>query len=534
MKVKVRVNESGTIRNGRYAFADRMTLVRELLQNARRAGATQVDVSYDDIAKSLIVQDDGHGIAEWQALLSFNESGWDTSLVEHERAFGMGFSKVLYAASSVTVTSNGKVLAFECEEALAQAELEVLPSDGLFVRGTTVQLNGVDLTGLDRLIERMVRGFPIPVRFNGVSMERRHATDQLTLTEVDDVGHVYIAGADTGVLASSTAVYLQGLLISDRADSYFCDGAHVDVVHLDATRFLARAPDRTELIDADIQRPVIRAVIKQVWKKALAAHMASMPAELFADMYFEAAVRNDCVDIFDDVPVIPRGACFEVTDYPMLGATEECMAHPRHHVTKEQVDSGKVSVATFDPFACDDESSFFATLLYVRAAGLILLDRLGDGHWARQGIRDLNAESPKALPCGEAREGQLEAIYAWSPVVLCDHVEITHGAHTVQIADDAVFHDSRILFPRTCESGDVVRQVSSYRDEGDRFDDTAAQADCQTLERLVRTLRCDDAPSLVASLLRDVPFERYSWLAGKTFKVTLDAASADPRVEEVS
>jgi hypothetical protein len=534
MKVKVSVNESGTIRNGRYAFADRMTLVRELLQNARRAGATQVDVTYDDTAKSLIVQDDGRGIENWQALLSFNESGWDATVIERERAFGMGFSKVLYAATSVTVTSNGKVLAFDSADALAQAELEVLPCAGPVVRGTTVQLNGVDLAHLDRSIQRMVRGFPTPVRFNGLFVERRHATDQLTFVEVDDVGQIYIAGAETGVLSSSTAVYLQGLLIGDRADNYFCDSGHVDVVHLDATRFLARAPDRTELIDAEVQRPVIRAAIKQVWKDVLAAHKATMPAEVFADMYFEAAVRNDCVDIFDDVPVIPRRACLEVTDYPMLSDTTECMTHPRHHVTKEQVESGAVSVATFDPSACEDENFLFATLLYARAAGLLLLERLGDGHWARRGIRDLNAESPQAVPCGDAREGQLEAIYAWSPVVLCDHVEITHGAHTVKIDDDALFHDSRILIPRNCESGDVVRQVSTYMDDGSRFDDTAAQADCQTLERLVRTLRCDDAPSLLASLLRDVPFERYSSLAGKTFKVTLDTASADPKVEEVS
>ena len=38
MHIQVRINEEGTLRNQRYAFTDRFTLVTELLQNARRAG----------------------------------------------------------------------------------------------------------------------------------------------------------------------------------------------------------------------------------------------------------------------------------------------------------------------------------------------------------------------------------------------------------------------------------------------------------------------------------------------------------------
>ena len=44
MKVQVRVNERGALRNGRFAFTNKLTLVSELLQNARRAGATQVTI----------------------------------------------------------------------------------------------------------------------------------------------------------------------------------------------------------------------------------------------------------------------------------------------------------------------------------------------------------------------------------------------------------------------------------------------------------------------------------------------------------
>ena len=55
MKVQVRVNERGALRNGRFAFTNKLTLVSELLQNARRAGATQVTIVHDATARRLTV-----------------------------------------------------------------------------------------------------------------------------------------------------------------------------------------------------------------------------------------------------------------------------------------------------------------------------------------------------------------------------------------------------------------------------------------------------------------------------------------------
>ena len=69
MKVKVQVNERGAIRNGRWAFTNRYTLVSELIQNARRAGATEITIEHDADAKRLVVTDNGSGIDDFQSLL---------------------------------------------------------------------------------------------------------------------------------------------------------------------------------------------------------------------------------------------------------------------------------------------------------------------------------------------------------------------------------------------------------------------------------------------------------------------------------
>ena len=64
----------------------------ELLQNARRAGATQVSVTTDhaDDVVWIIVNDDGAGISDPQMLLTFGESDWDGDVQDNEDPAGMG------------------------------------------------------------------------------------------------------------------------------------------------------------------------------------------------------------------------------------------------------------------------------------------------------------------------------------------------------------------------------------------------------------------------------------------------------------
>lgn len=92
MHIRVNIHEAGALRNQRYAITDRFTLVSELLQNARRAGARRIEVRYDEPTQSLQVSDDGGGIQDFQALLSLHASGWSPALREAEQAFGVGFS----------------------------------------------------------------------------------------------------------------------------------------------------------------------------------------------------------------------------------------------------------------------------------------------------------------------------------------------------------------------------------------------------------------------------------------------------------
>ena len=63
-------------------------VLNELLQNARRSGATRIDVTFND--ESMTVRDDGRGIEDPAELLAFGQTGWDGETVSREHPAGMG------------------------------------------------------------------------------------------------------------------------------------------------------------------------------------------------------------------------------------------------------------------------------------------------------------------------------------------------------------------------------------------------------------------------------------------------------------
>jgi hypothetical protein len=85
-------------------------VLSELLQNARRAGATHVEISTASAAGRtfMTITDNGPGIEDMQKLVTFGESGWDESLDAREHAAGMGTYSL--ASRGATVRSRGRLV----------------------------------------------------------------------------------------------------------------------------------------------------------------------------------------------------------------------------------------------------------------------------------------------------------------------------------------------------------------------------------------------------------------------------------------
>ncbi len=95
--IRARVHDGAIDRVSRFFNGSVADAAAELIQNARRSGATRLDVATEAVPEAeacggtvVTVTDDGFGIADPAVLLSFGESGWDAATAKREDPAGMG------------------------------------------------------------------------------------------------------------------------------------------------------------------------------------------------------------------------------------------------------------------------------------------------------------------------------------------------------------------------------------------------------------------------------------------------------------
>ena len=101
----------------------------ELLQNARRAGASivQVEIAEADQACRITVADNGSGIRNFQSLLTLGESEWSPGVRTLEDPAGMGFFALCH--SEVEIHSGRKRTTLTPDVFIGRAEAEVNQSE---------------------------------------------------------------------------------------------------------------------------------------------------------------------------------------------------------------------------------------------------------------------------------------------------------------------------------------------------------------------------------------------------------------------
>jgi len=85
-------------------FSDEHSCIQELLQNARRAEASEVRVEIDSRARRFSVRDNGHGVLDPQDLLNLGKSEWAEDIASEQPA-GMGLFSVFKLGGLAEVRS---------------------------------------------------------------------------------------------------------------------------------------------------------------------------------------------------------------------------------------------------------------------------------------------------------------------------------------------------------------------------------------------------------------------------------------------
>ena len=128
------------------------TIIAELVQNARRAGATTLAFTVtplDGDTCHVVVEDDGRGVADPQMLCTFGASGWPDDIDLRENAAGMGLYAL--AATTVTVESQGWRVEISPDVFLGKAAAEVVADPVSPRRGTRLSFRLRAFAGLDGL-----------------------------------------------------------------------------------------------------------------------------------------------------------------------------------------------------------------------------------------------------------------------------------------------------------------------------------------------------------------------------------------------
>ena len=530
--VHVRVNEEGTLRNQRYAFSDRFTLITELLQNGRRAGATLIEVSHDPVSQTLRVTDDGHGIEDFSKLLTFNESGWEETLQTEEHPFGAGFSRCLYASTRCIVTSRGKRIDFDTAMALSKAPIAVEEVGDERIPGTRIELHGVDLPDLASRIEDLCKGFAVPIEFNGRPVPRMHALSELRPFSTP-IGDIHLIGTHSGRFATGIVAYLQGFRVM-RLQNYIAYDEVPNVVHLDSTKFLARLPDRDTLIDADVQELKVREHVRMAWREALLERKAQLASTEFVEDFFEAMRFHRHLDLLNDVPALPRQICELPAGYPVQAQSPYGLyvKQPAVPLRRSEVEKGEQKLAKLDWVNGANNAKW----MLAEAKGYVILNvnQLDAGHWVHPYVVDLDAQEVEVTVTNQQADSSIKTGWVSAEIILCDAVSVRIGDEAVTLGDKGLYHEGCLYIPDGEHSGLVVQQCTSYVDENDRLHESDMDTDMASLEHLIRRLRMTDPVEAMRSLLRDLRSSRYPCLHGQTFQVRIEQDADAHTVELIA
>lgn len=526
-EVAMKVNPQKLVESLKYSFTNKTTVLSELMQNARRAGASSVKFNYKPDTNTLVITDDGCGIESMETLLTVAESGWDTELVEQEHPFGVGFLSALFACDYILVTSKGGEIVANTCDVLA---FKKIPVNSCKWKGIThIALVGVELHEeyILNTLKRLARGFPIPVYFNGECLERPMAEDS-ELEFIDtEIGKVYLHGLDTPIGRNSEyEVYLQGLPIYRS----HCHDTDRHVVHLDSSRFDARLPDRDKLIDEEESLEWITEVMRQEIEKRLQSMKRTLPAVDFA-RYFPMISAWRLLYLLNDVPAVPWEVLKEIVSYPVCSHQYgDFLEYPSNPVTRDEIE--RRGVVMIDDLIDDQGAGRY---LFAWKRGCLVYDKrhLDSDHWLHALIVDLQEKDLRVEPVNVTDRYSFDGDWSSINVRFCDFYRIHLGDDVIDFHDDAVYLGSdnkcEAVIPKRDVSGFVLKQVSRYENEWDDFQEALHEADVEALSRFCIANTTEDSAGAVAKLLPS--FTGFPSLHGKTFIFEVDQSGNVAKVQ---
>jgi len=510
--VSLNFNTEALKKSLRFAFANDTTVLSELVQNARRAGATKVWITTatgQDGVGQISVLNNGKGLENFQVLLSVATSGWDEEVTKNEGPYGLGFLSCLYAGTHVDVVSQGKILRIDQEGALSDEVFHVERFEGELANGatTSVTIYGVNLEKIKNVSGTMFRGYPIEIEFDGNVIARHDAADDSFIdTEVGKIKCASEAYED-----ESFRVYLQGFLVLSKSKSYF--SREQDVVHLDPKKYFGKFPDRDVVINEnEMIQDVIRAR-REIYRDMVLKAKETMKPLDFMNRYHKMARGLRMLEVFNDIDIVPQSFLAEITEMPhevahWLDCHYLSKGDSDKVFTRKEIEDGDIVVAELERFEAEGDGDHALRWIYAYGAKAWTLEEsLDAGHWLYDHLKIHDDTDVNVRVIGQGKHGELDPLRSnclgAANVTICDDVELTANAMPVLIGEPFYWQEDNCLLvplangkPMEVSSG-VIHQMNSYI-WGDQYREEEQLEDQMNVNSMIRELFADSLEESVA------------------------------------
>jgi hypothetical protein len=544
--MKLSVNAAGTIANFGHVFSDSFKVVGELVQNARRAGATlvSIDVSGERNNATIVVTDNGSGIADFNALFVLSDSGWGEDVQEKDQPFGIGFFSTFYTAKSVTVQSQGKRITIDSAAAIAMEDFGEVVADDIS-QGTVITLSGVSISDIEDKIRIMADTSSIDIVLNGQKLSRNGSLQMLsTVSPVVDTpfGKLVLRelfSPEFTVVAQDVVVYRSHS--RTRGNVLFADTQCVKV----------RMPDRDSIINVSEFKSAFEAYLKAHYTERLNEIRTTYADDkVFVTKYFKDILLF-CSEMLNGIDFLPAEA-FRAYPFPTLAQTHYARFEEMVSISKD--DDAIILKDDYD--LRDGYSAVLGLYLYHKNA-LIVHYNLPADHWVWSKVKDFGINDFRVTFVNPIRfEYDHGNFLCGGNAVACDDIIITYlptgdalnaieeGGSTcfsgfgvgydyigdeqdvshVVDQDGNPFDFSNVslaLLKDHQDYSDVLTQVESYMSEWD-FEEMQLEEDVSSLVTQVNTACGDDINKILSRLIGSLPSEVAKRLTGKTGTIRFD------------
>lgn len=512
--VSLNVNEKALIANLKNIFTNTKLIYPEIMQNARRAGASKI--RFESPAEwTLVITDDGVGCDDLQNLFSVATSGWDEQTQEKEKPFGFGFIIALYACESITIESQGQKVFGRCHDIINGETLTVLDSD--VTKGMKLTLNGFKYTSAQT--EKHVKSYAMyqsmDVLWNNRKVETPYGYRELKARGFDEVLFEY----GTIMIPNCVTLKHENIL-----QEQYIAGSHIqrtgyddeflynhNVVFLDSSRVEARMPDRASLLE-DCTREVnlaLRLKLIEIHREKLIRLRQELnDDEKFVELY-DHSIREVDIKLYNDISYLPKGAFSYFSDYPdtcLSSENSNGTSHMRRTLSREELESR--------PLVCFDYSDVeqpFTTHMYLYKKQALMLEmNLDNDHWVYDSLVDADDSETWFVSINYENESARITHLSFE-VVFVEDITLDGPFGQVTFSDDAVY-SGEIVIPKDERNASVMIQAVNVVGEYSDIDQDYAEELENQLEMAINQVRSTTAKSILDFLLR---MDKYGELGEK-------------------